>query len=93
VESKSSRIRRVKVLDERHAAERLSGLQVLVLILSVYVLVALFIQATVRLSPDSIKVLDWIDFFVCIIFLADFFVQLHRAPSKAKFLKRGSTII
>ena len=89
MECKNGRIRRVEVLDEGHAAERLGVLQVLALILSVYVLVALFIQATVRLSPDTIKVLDWIDFFVCVVFLADFFVRLHRAPSKAKFLKWG----
>src|SRR5918996_607883 len=79
----------MEVLDERRAAERLGLLQVLTLILSVYVLVALFIQATVRLSPDTIRILDWIDFFVCVVFLTDFFVRFHRAPSKAKFLKWG----
>ncbi len=89
MESKRRTIRRVKVLDEQRAAERLGMLQVLALILSVYVLVALFIQATVKLSPDTIKALNWIDFFVCVVFLADFFVRLHRAPSKAKFLKWG----
>src|SRR5437773_6557015 len=77
------------VADEQRAAERLGLLQILALILSVYVLVVLFIQATVKLSSDTIKVLDWIDFFVCVVFLADFFVRFHRAPSKAKFLKWG----
>ena len=77
------------VADEQRAAERLGLLQILALILSVYVLVALFIQATIKLSPDTIKVLDWIDFLVCVVFLADFFVRFHRAPSKAKFLKWG----
>ena len=82
MESKRRTIRRVKVLDEQRAAERLGMLQVLALILSVYVLVALFIQATAKLSPDTIKAFNWIDFFVCVVFLADFFVRLHRAPSK-----------
>ncbi len=58
----------MKVLEEQRAAERLGMLQVLALILSVYVLVALFIQATVKLSPDTIKALDWIDFFVRVFF-------------------------
>src|SRR5438045_1439840 len=79
----------MEVLDEHRAAERLGLLQVLALILSVYVLAALFVQATVKLSSDTIKVLDWIDFFVCMVFLTDFFVRFHRAPSKAKFLKWG----
>src|SRR5436305_13389604 len=87
--SKSGSIRRMGVADEQRAAERLGLLQILALILSVYVLVALFIQATIKLSPDTIKVLDWIDFFVCVVFLADFFVRFHRAPSIAEFLKWG----
>src|SRR6266542_5876361 len=62
VESKRRTIYRMKVLEEQRAAERLGMVQVLALILSVYVLVALFIQATVKLSPDTIKALDWIDF-------------------------------
>src|SRR5947207_9859839 len=89
VERKSGRIHCMGVADEQRAAERLGLLQILALILSVYVLVALFIQATIKLSPDTIKVLDWIDFFVCVVFLADFFVRFHRAPSKAEFLKWG----
>ena len=52
------------VADEQRAAELLCLLQILALILSVDVLVVLFIQATVKLSSDTIKVLDWIDFFV-----------------------------
>ncbi|MFL6596647.1 MAG: ion transporter [Chthoniobacterales bacterium] len=79
----------MEVLDEHCAAEHLGLLQVLALILSVYVLVALFIQATVNLSPDAVEILDWLDLFVCGVFLADFFVRFHRAPSKAKFLKWG----
>ena len=79
----------MEVLDEHCAAEHLGLLQVLALILSVYVLVALFIRATVNLSPDAVEILDWLDLFVCGVFLADFFVRFHRAPSKAKFLKWG----
>ena len=55
----------MEVLDEHCAAEHLGLLQVLALILSVYVLVALFIQATVNLSPDAVEILDWLDLFVC----------------------------
>src|SRR5438094_5410570 len=79
----------MEVLDEHCAAEHLGLLQVLALILSVYVLVALFIQATVNLSPDAVEILDWLDLFVCGVFLAHIFVRFHRAPSKAKFLKWG----
>jgi voltage-gated potassium channel len=75
--------------DDLRRAERLGVLEVVTLILSVYVLVALLMQATVRLSPETAEVLDWIDLLVCAVFLADFFVRFHRAPSKAQFLKWG----
>jgi voltage-gated potassium channel len=76
-------------LDKLHRAERLGVLEVVTLIFSVYVLVALLIQATVRLSPETAEVLDWIDLLVCAVFLSDFFVRFHRAPSKAQFMKWG----
>jgi voltage-gated potassium channel len=76
-------------LDKLRRAERLGVLEVVTLIFSVYVLVALLIQATVRLSPETAEVLDWIDLLVCTVFLTDFFVRFHRAPSKAQFMKWG----
>jgi len=76
-------------LDAQRAAERLGLLQIVTLILSVYVLLALLIQATVKLSADTIQILDRIDFFVCLVFLTDFFFRFYRALSKAKFLKWG----
>jgi voltage-gated potassium channel len=71
-------------------AEHLGLLDVLTLIFSVYVLVALLIQVAFRpLSPETVEILRWMDRFVCVVFLADFFVRFHRAPSKAQFLRWG----
>jgi voltage-gated potassium channel len=71
------------------AAHRLGALEVVTLILSIYVLVALFVQATTKLPADVAVALDTIDFAVCLVFLADFFVRFGRARSKAQFLKWG----
>jgi len=70
-------------------AERIPTLQVVTLILSVYVLIALFVQSVFPLTPGTSALLDRIDFFVCLVFLADFFVRLYRAPAKLAFLKWG----
>jgi len=71
-------------------AEQLGLLDVLALIFSVYVLVALFIQVAFRpLSPETVEILRWMDRLVCVVFLSDFFVRFHRAPSKAQFLRWG----
>lgn len=71
------------------AAERLTTLQVVTLLLSVYVLIALSIQSVFSLAPETNAFLDRIDFYVCLVFLADFFICLYRAPSKPAFLKWG----
>jgi len=75
--------------EQNIAAHRLGALEVVTLILSFYVLLALFIQATTKLPADVAAALDIIDFAVCLVFLADFFVRFRRAPSKGQFLKWG----
>lgn len=71
------------------ATERISTLQIVTLILSVHVLIALFVQSVFPLTPATNAFLDRVDFYVCLVFLADFFVRFYRAPSKAAFLKWG----
>lgn len=71
------------------AAKRLTPLQVVTLILSFYVLLALLAQSLFTLPVGSNELLDRVDFFVCLVFLADFFARLYQAPSKLGFLKWG----
>ena len=74
---------------QSEAAKRLTPLQVVTLILSVYVLLALLAESLLQLPPGTDALLSRIDFFVCLIFLADFFTRLAHAPSKLAFLKWG----
>lgn len=78
-------------MDEEQIATRkqskLTYLQCLILVLSIYVLAALFIQRVFVLSPETNDLLDRIDFVICLIFIYDFFVRLYRADSKTSFLK------
>lgn len=48
---------------------KLTYLQCLILVLSIYVLAALFIQRAFVLSPETNILLDRIDFVVCLIYL------------------------
>jgi voltage-gated potassium channel len=59
------------------------------LFLSIYVLSILTIEAFFITDPEVKKVLQYIDFGVCFIFLCDFFKSLYVAESKSKFLKWG----
>ena len=68
---------------------KLTFLQILILILSIYVLLALFAQTVLPLSPETNLLIDRIDFAICLVFIYDFFVRLYKAESKRSFLKWG----
>ena len=68
---------------------RIGILEIAVLVLSVYVLGALLAQIVFHVPPEVSLLLDRIDAFVCVVFLADFAVRFRRAPSKLAFMKWG----
>ncbi|MGE5191426.1 MAG: ion transporter [Deltaproteobacteria bacterium] len=57
--------------------------------LGVYVLLALAAQTFLPLSESTDAILDHVDDGICVIFFFDFFISLHRAPSKLGYLKWG----
>ena len=59
----------------------------ILLILSIYILVELLIAAIIPFSPPVQATLDRIDFSICIIFLADFFIFLFISNDKKNFFK------
>jgi len=71
------------------SAEQISVMQLGILILSIYVLIALAIQTIFKLSPKTNGLLDTFDFIVCIFFLGDAIYRLFKAENKLDFLKWG----
>ncbi|XHR31032.1 MAG: ion transporter [Chthoniobacteraceae bacterium] len=69
--------------------ERVSVLQILMLVLSIYALGAIFVQSAFKLPTNIDDLLDLLDDFVCAVFFIDFAVRFYRAPSKRGFLKWG----
>jgi voltage-gated potassium channel len=63
--------------------------QIIVLVLSIYALTALLIDAVVPLSPETSRLIQLFDYIVCAVFFADFLSQLHRADDKLKYLRVG----
>lgn len=62
--------------------------QLFLLGLSVYVLSILVIEPFIS-EPEVLLVLQYIDFMICFVFLADFFVNLYVADSKREYMKWG----
>lgn len=63
--------------------------ELLMLGLSIYVLAALAADVFLDLSSPTRTLLGYMDFGICMVFLAEFFVNLARAKDRAAFLKWG----
>lgn len=69
--------------------EGLGAFQILIIILSMYVLGALFIDTVYALPGETSHLLAIIDDLICVVFLIDFIVRFSRAESKLAFMKWG----
>lgn len=75
---------------ESKSTETKMGLvNVLVVLLSLYVLCALIVETVIPLSEETARLLNYIDHFICGFFLLEFFFRFFRAESKLQFLKWG----
>jgi voltage-gated potassium channel len=72
-----------------NAKEQINGEQMLILVLSVYVLAALLVETLMTLPAEVARLLDVVDNIICVVFLWDFFFRLKRAENKLAFLKWG----
>jgi voltage-gated potassium channel len=64
-------------------------LNLLIIILSFYVLSSLLIETFFTLPKEISKVLNYIDNLICVIFLFDFALRFKKAENKLKFMKWG----
>lgn len=69
--------------------ESLGTLDLLILLLSIYVLAALFVDTVFTLPPEISKMLNYIDDGICVVFFIEFFIRFRAAKSKREFMKWG----
>jgi voltage-gated potassium channel len=74
---------------EQKVRDKFGVFQALILVLSIYVLIALLVDTFFKLPTEISKILNTVDNFICIFFLVDFFYRLYIAESKWKFLRWG----
>jgi len=67
----------------------LGFLNLLIIILSFYVLSSLLIETFFTLPKEISKVLNYLDNLICVIFLFDFTLRFKKAENKLKFMKWG----
>lgn len=68
---------------------KLTFLDIIIVVLSIYVLISLLFDSFFKISPEITRLLILIDNTICLFFLYDFFLRLYKADSKKDFIKWG----
>jgi len=69
--------------------EKPDFLNLLIIVLSFYVLGSLIVDTFFHLPREVSRVLHYIDNGICVVFMIDFIVRFRRAESKLQFMKWG----
>lgn len=69
--------------------ENLGYFNIIILVLTIYVLGALVVETVCVLPTETSKLLGFIDHIICVIFFVDFVVRFFKAKNKLKFMKWG----
>ncbi|MFV5685892.1 potassium channel family protein [Flavobacterium sp. GB2R13] len=69
--------------------EKLGYFNIIILVLTIYVLGALLVETVFVLPTETAKLLDFIDKAICLIFFIDFTVRFYKAKNKLKFMRWG----
>jgi voltage-gated potassium channel len=64
-------------------------LNLVVILLSIYVLASLAVSSFVKLPAETLRLLDIIDNCICVFFLIEFAIRFSRAERKLHFMKWG----
>ncbi len=68
---------------------KLGLLNILVIVLSIYVLGALVVDTAYKLAPETSSLLQYIDLFICAFFFVEFCIRFSRAENKLSFMRWG----
>jgi voltage-gated potassium channel len=68
---------------------KLGALNIIVIVLSIYVLGALVIDTLFVLPKETSKLLEYIDYVICLFFFFEFCIRFYKAENKLKFMQWG----
>jgi voltage-gated potassium channel len=74
---------------KRNSEDKLSIFQLLILLLSLYVIGSLIVSTLFVLSPEEHRLLTFIDNSICGVFFIDFLIRFYVAENKLHFMKWG----
>lgn len=69
--------------------ENLGYFNIIILVLTIYVLGALLVETFCVLPTETSKLLDFIDKAICLLFFVDFCIRFYKSKNKMKFMRWG----
>jgi len=76
-------------MEEKENENKIGALNILVIILSIYVLGALIVDTVFVLPSETTILLSYIDNLICAFFFVEFSLRLYNSKSKSKFMIWG----
>lgn len=76
-------------MNHSETGQKLTPLNMIVIVLSIYVLGALLIDSLTVLPTETNKLLNYIDNTICVFFLADFCIRFYKSDNKLHFMRWG----
>lgn len=70
-------------------SDKLNYLNTIIIFLSIYILGALAVDTLYDLPEETSRLLDYIDHFICGIFILDFIIRFSQAKNKWQFMEWG----
>ncbi|MDD5149897.1 MAG: ion transporter [Flavobacterium sp.] len=76
-------------MDTIEKDDKLGYFNIIIMVLTIYVLGALLLETIFVLPPETSKLLKFIDNVICLLFFVDFTVRFYKAENKLKFMRWG----
>ncbi len=76
-------------MDTTEKEDKLGYFNIIIMVLTIYVLGALLLETIFVLPPETSKLLKFIDNVICLIFFVDFTFRFFKADNKLKFMRWG----
>ena len=76
-------------MDTAEKEDKLGYFNIIIMVLTIYVLGALLLETIFVLPPETSKLLKFIDNVICLLFFVDFTVRFYKAENKLKFMRWG----
>lgn len=76
-------------MNRKESNDKIGILNLIVIVLSIYVLIAMLIDTFLKLPVETSRLLNYIDTLICVFFFIEFSIRFYQADNKLRFMRWG----